>query len=170
MLPYPCRRPLRLPQHCLAPHGLSLAPQMLTALTHLPLLARSELPGKTCRFPTAHPLTPPPRGPAAHHKHPSCPLLRLEPDPVFKAQVDVTSPGKPCLGPASRRTPGASTYRERLCAWHVGSPAEMQPYGTHALWPLPCRPCAGSCRCTVLVRFAKTKTSNNRHFAKFISF
>lgn len=33
---------------------------MLTALTHLPLLARSELPGKTCRFPTAHPLTPPP--------------------------------------------------------------------------------------------------------------
>lgn len=142
-------------QHCSAPHCLSLAPRVLPVLTQLPLLARSEPPGKTCPFPPAHPPTLPPGGPATPHED-SSPTSQLGTAPSVQGPAAVISPGSPArvrragkpLGPAPA---GKGHKRGISAAAPRGSPK-----------PAPAE--------VALLPFGKTETTHNGHSVKVISF
>lgn len=128
-----CPAPAEDPQHCSAPHCLSLAPRVLPVLTQLPLLAWSEPPGKTCPFPTAHPPTPAAGGPATLHEDPS-PISQLGTAPSAQGLAGVTSPGSPARVQRAGRPPGpvpAGKCREQgISAAARRQPAAHQPHAS----------------------------------------
>ena len=143
------------PQHCSAPHCLSLAPRVLPVLTQLPLLARSEAPGKTCPFPPAHPPTPPPGGPATPQED-SSPTSQLGTAPSVQGLAAVTSPGSPAG------------------AWRAGRPVGPAPAGKGRERGISAAAPRGSPKPAppevALLPFGKTETTHNGHLVKVISF